>query len=115
MAEQGKGRSSSHRVSCSSRSLKMPSLEQAFSAASPIHWARPLEESQTLLAMQPNPVSGLGNTVGDTTKGLTDTVGNTTKGVGDTAKGATDSVGSTVGGGGGDNKQTAQNPLGLSE
>ncbi|KAI4163880.1 MAG: hypothetical protein LQ342_002377 [Letrouitia transgressa] len=74
-----------------------------------------VDQAEELPSLSPNPVSGLGNTVGDTTKGLTDTLGNTTKGVGDTAKGATDTVGSTVGGGGGENKQSAQNPLGLSE
>ncbi|KAL8729948.1 MAG: hypothetical protein Q9166_004393 [cf. Caloplaca sp. 2 TL-2023] len=65
-----------------------------------------------------NAVSGLGNTVGDTTKGLTDTVGNTTKGVGNTAKSGVDSAGnyaSGATGGSGGNKQSAQNPLGLSE
>ncbi|KAL8861464.1 MAG: hypothetical protein Q9178_001988 [Gyalolechia marmorata] len=61
-------------------------------------------------------VSGVGNTLGNTTKGLTDTVGDTTKGVGNTAKSGVDSAGNYASGAAGsDKKQTAQNPLGLSD
>lgn len=59
-------------------------------------------------------VSGLGNTLGGTVTGLTDTVSGATKGVGntvtDTTKGVGDTAKDTTG-----NKQSAQNPLGLSE
>ena len=58
-------------------------------------------------------VGGVGQTVGDTTKGATDTVGNTAKGAGGAVQDTTGGVSNTVTDATG-NKQTAQNPLGLS-
>ncbi|KAL9100644.1 MAG: hypothetical protein Q9163_003992, partial [Psora crenata] len=56
-------------------------------------------------------VSGLGNTAGDAAKGTTDAVGNTAKGAGNTLSDTTTGAGDSTQGG---EKQTAQNPLGLS-
>ena len=57
----------------------------------------------------------VGNTVGAAGKGVGDTLGGVTSGVGNTVKAGGDKVKGATGTSAGDeNKQTAQNPLGLS-
>ena len=63
--------------------------------------------------LKPHIVGGVGETAGNTAKGATDTVGNTAKGAGGAVQETTGGVSNTVTDATG-NKQTAQNPLGLS-